>query len=97
MRYKYRWDFGYSAEDDFKRKQYYIAYDNGLPIPDTGRRHGGHWHRRPRNVGVVKEMNNQYDHHFKRLKRPPNSYDDINHARKGNGWKNYRKTQWRNM
>jgi len=79
------------------RKQFSRAIELGLPIPHTACfRGGGHFHRKPKNNGANMEDNNSYDHHFKKVKIPPNAWDDLKiSANRNRNWKRHRKTQWK--
>lgn len=80
----------------YANKQSWSAIDHGIAIPYTGKKEHGRFHRKPRHIGVYKEMDNEYDYNFKLIKKPPNNWDDINRSNWcEKNWKYYRKHQWK--
>jgi hypothetical protein len=62
-------------------------------VPGTGRRSGGHYFRRPRNISV-KRMLLAALGTLKGAKVPPDSFDDIHiAASRSRTWKRHRRTQ----
>jgi hypothetical protein len=81
------------------------ASELGLPIPGTGKRRGGHYHRQNAFVAthrayeaLISDMRDpEYQmRHLGRKKMPPNNWDDERIAcRRDRSWKNFRRTQWK--
>lgn len=71
----YYWAFTYSKKPlaVYGAKQYIRAQELGLPVPNTGRKHWGHFNRRPRNLKVNSERKFTYEedkeYNFKRIKK----------------------------
>lgn len=67
---------------------------NRFAVPHTGRRSGGHYFRRPRNIGV-KRATVADDGTLRGAKVPPDSWDDVSFSHRfARNWKRHRKTQW---
>ncbi len=78
------------------------AVELGIPVPGTGKRRGGHWFRRPRNVGVRRaqagdrvDLRDAMGGRMRLGHRPPSDYDDVPISQNGHSWKRSRRTRWR--
>lgn len=68
---------------------------NACAVPGTGRRHHGHWFRRPRNVAVKRALLSAFGT-LRGVPVPPDSWQDIRvKAMRNRNWKRHRLTRWR--
>ena len=68
---------------------------NQTAAPRTGRGRHGHYHRRPRNIGVRRFLVGELGS-LRGVAVPPNAWDDLKIAANRNrNWKRHRLTQWR--
>ena len=86
------------------------AFSNGQPVPGTGRCSGGHYHRRPAQLGIARshagfmcDLRNDESMlpwnergQRDRMHTPPNAWDDAYIASLRNrNWKKFRRTRWK--
>lgn len=92
---RYRW-----------RSWYRTSWNGEGAVPGTGRRHGGHYHRRPKTQGerrINQFLGEEHEDGAPRVRAKrsshnlPDSWDDLSREHERRTWKAYRRHQYRRV